>query len=1003
MVYLLIRMNFFSQLDALAPDLTEKVVREIDRAGLEAGFPPVSARAGSVLFGLGQRSILDPERSLDFVFRVSSLLEKHREDLMGYQILLSEQEDGLSADIEKALRGLLLRSESEEEILLDAPCRDLFGESVELTARGDFWTVPRRVLKPGKHKPPFHSAWMRSSMVERVLDALAVNLDQEAKDGILLIVDPQETDRKMLMEHVLGRLFGTFGPQPVPRMVTLFQRRSPLHPFLNSIDPSLLGSVADHLKPGERETWSDVGDLLHFLKFGREGICPDHLSTDFYLAYHLYLLAYLRRMEGKLLPGVFIAEDVDSYHPAALSSLLLLLHDFSHHPAFLPVLIASSPVLPAELQPLRVRRLFLRKMNRNDIQELSGILYPGLEIPRGAAYQVRKASDGQWTPMCHYLEYLRQAGKIADREGRYSWVSRKEMDVPFPTNPLQATWSLVESLPALLRRVLHAVYLSAGLLDRGGLAGFLESLGVNAEASARGLKTLREYGLICGGEYLVPMFPPIRTRLESLAEKNGESLEEELCAFLVEQWHGGRYGHPVLLYYYLIRKKKVDLVLGLLPQFLNRKLDERDLEGANLFLQADRLGFEDTLEPEDREELRLTLTSARLRAALLAGRRAPAEEAAGTLQAWKWSPALASRKSRVFLELVRYHQEEGSYSQALDWAKKALMEAQAHGDALAESRSYLEIGSTMLSEGKLEEALEYLSFSDSFDRSAPLDEIRAVGLRAIALFVSGNLTLALSVTARGIGVALAAKRREWEVLLRFLKGRILFELGRYREALKEFQDDLTIAALYSLGSAIDILYCWMARAMNYCAEGDSALRLLRFLEDRPEKLYFQAEALHRLGDTRASMEALDQALQLLPADGQVHTGEGIDWRDGFSAIEGRCAVLWAGRSLPGRLLASFRAFLQGAEGTADLYAITRAEKIPDIDPFLSHYHYFYARIIPEARQHEMDEPITVLNRAFKILQQRGARIESSAERYQYLHNNYWNSQILKDASRRRLI
>jgi hypothetical protein len=55
------------------------------------------------------------------------------------------------------------------------------------------------------------------------------------------------------------------------------------------------------------------------------------------------------------------------------------------------------------------------------------------------------------------------------------------------------------------------------------------------------------------------------------------------------------------------------------------------------------------------------------------------------------------------------------------------------------------------------------------------------------------------------------------------------------------------------------------------------------------------------------------------------------------------------------------------------------------------------------RQDEMDDRLTVLNKALQLLQQRASRIEDSTLRWHYLNNNHWNAGLFAEARRRKLI
>ena len=61
---------------------------------------------------------------------------------------------------------------------------------------------------------------------------------------------------------------------------------------------------------------------------GTDSVCPDRLYQDFYLVFHLYLIAYFRMLEENFLPAVLFCEDIETYHPRSQEMLLDLLKDF---------------------------------------------------------------------------------------------------------------------------------------------------------------------------------------------------------------------------------------------------------------------------------------------------------------------------------------------------------------------------------------------------------------------------------------------------------------------------------------------------------------------------------------------------------------------------------------------------------------------------------------------------------------------------------------------------
>lgn len=113
-------------------------------------------------------------------------------------------------------------------------------------------------------------------------------------------------------------------------------------------------------------------------------------------------------------------------------------------------------------------------------------------------------------------------------------------------------------------------------------------------------------------------------------------------------------------------------------------------------------------------------------------------------------------------------------------------------------------------------------------------------------------------------------------------------------------------------------------------------------------------------------------------------------------------------ALSTRMIRAFRAYLLAqsgavAEGVRELHAIVREEHIPDCDPCQSLYHLFYFLALPESRDEDSDDRFTVLNKAFKLLQERTVRIDHESVKKQFLNENYWNGRLVEEARAARLM
>jgi tetratricopeptide (TPR) repeat protein len=304
--------------------------------------------------------------------------------------------------------------------------------------------------------------------------------------------------------------------------------------------------------------------------------------------------------------------------------------------------------------------------------------------------------------------------------------------------------------------------------------------------------------------------------------------------------------------------------------------------------------------------------------------------------------------------------------------------------------------------------LEYFSFSLTEQLPSPselLENIRVLALRAVTRFIMGNLSAAQMDAEKGRHLAETTLSRAWELFLRFLEGRIHFEIGAYQKSVETFQKALAVEALYPLPAARCVCTAWMARAFAYQGSCELAIRLLD--DERVESKLFLAEAHYFNQEFDQALAVLRQALAL-PQPPITFPGEQVIWSHGFASVEGRCFDLLNNDALLKRLIQAFQAYLWGVQGNTEqgvemLYSITRSEKLPQTDPYLSLYHLFYASILPEVRHREMDDGITVFGKALKLLQQRASRIDDSQVRWNFLNQNLWNARLLEAAKNKNLI
>jgi tetratricopeptide (TPR) repeat protein len=958
----------------------------------------------------------------DLALRILASLRQRREHLFGFSLVLHEL---ASAPLEEEARRLAdeaLALEPEEELWVSPPAAERFDGVLETRPHGALLEVVGLAAGrlPGGEPAPdagtgasARSAagpapWVRQRLVERCLDLAARRLSEDGNRTVLFLHGPAGAGKTALLAEVARRL-GCTGPSAPLRAYARFRRRTPLHPFLNSLDPGFLPDVPALLAAHERRVWEELGGIMAgIVSPGNVIAVPDRIATDFFLAYRLYARAWTRRTTRALVPAVVACEDVESWHPAAREAAASLIDDLLAEPSVIVAVTSTLEALPGEFVGLEVSSLPVQPLGRREIRSFAQSLFPGLALPESVVRRIRGRSGGLPVPVTSFLLYLERTGSIRAVDAGWTWAQDPAGDEGLPADPLSVSWFLIRSLADDSFLLLHALYLAAGLLDREGLLDFLESSGFDRRDASESLAHLLASGLVAEEECLVPRYPGLRSRLEQLLGEEASRLTDRFADHLVGLWQRGAFPREVLLFSFLARCGRTTDALRVLPGIVRRKLDERDLAGARAFTDPSRLALVRPPDAGERTILGVVCAAGRLRAAVLEERL---EEAGGLVRELarfgREGPAHALA-AEAALAAARYYLAAGDSASALDVVKRGLSAAQdaGAGAAAAVREASLLLGATMLADGRLGEAVEYAGLAEREAQEAGdrLGALRAGSLLASCHFLEGRLTRAEECAGSALALAGAMGQRDEEAFLGFLAARIRFLLGDCDGCSVALQRCLCLSELYRMASAEPVLDAWIARSMVYAGDAAAGASRLERLEATREVLLFQAEALLFAGDPDGALRALERGLAM-PAESAFPPPHGGCWRDGFLALEGRCFSLARSGTCLQRQLAALRGHLLARGGSVSeaghvLGELVRGVRPADNDPNLHLYLYLYADALPEEAGE--DDKVTVLAKALKGLQERASRIDAPAERSAFLHANRWNRIIMEEARARHL-
>ncbi|GHV76302.1 hypothetical protein AGMMS49942_11230 [Spirochaetia bacterium] len=345
---------------------------------------------------------------------------------------------------------------------------------------------------------------------------------------------------------------------------------------------------------------------------------------------------------------------------------------------------------------------------------------------------------------------------------------------------------------------------------------------------------------------------------------------------------------------------------------------------------------------------------------------------------------------------------------AAELIKEAMLISQNRPGGRGLAQSYRLFSLVNLAKGRLADAIDYGGFAlEQAEKSGDFEEAALAAYYAAALqFIFGNISKAERLATKAEETALKAGLPLWADRIRFLRGKLLFEAGRYKESLNAFRE-LRRNPFGALPlAAEDTLEAWIYRAAIFC-EGAGVPK-----PERPntDARVFEIEASYVSGDYQKTVELSDTLLTELP-DSEFLFSEQPDWRSGFSQgelllfspKEFRTAMISAYRALGlSRMDRSITDKTGREEARRTIERIIRNERFSGTDPNDAFYFFAYYRILGESGAAGVDRD-TVVSMAYKRLQRRASRIDDTETNRSFLSRHYWNGALSRAAKEHKLI
>jgi len=517
----------------------------------------------------------------------------------------------------------------------------------------------------------------------------------------------------------------------------------------------------------------------------------------------------------------------------------------------------------------------------------------------------------------------------------------------------------IEHMPADLLELAYLVYKSAAYLFRDELTSFFRFLGKDADFMVTLGQWMHSYGLLSVPGDFRSVNPALQARLEAVLGPNRPPLDLRVGRFLWSLHEAGTL-QPVHALYDIFN----ELGFSVPDSFLVNSIYHSSDPGAELELVRD--AFQ--------------------------------------------NPALAVSVEN--LELARKKYETGSFGEASQLAKTVLHDFQKVNVLTGEYRSLSLIAMLSLERNNGDDAVVYLEYAlENAERMHDPFSILCTRFdMAMVYFIIGNYHFSLctlDAVEKIIGTCYA---KEWEVYLLFMKGRISFELGNYRNAELLFQTAASLASVHQISDAVSLCRVWYARALVHQHRFASAENILTgCIALVPESWIFLVESA-LLSGHGASGVVFPESIAPLLEGGEIWTPEKITWKSGFSVAEDRCYGISGENRIAVRMYEVFSLyyrskFVEGEDSAANVnrIALISRKALELKDPYAYLYYYISYDLGSKNAVVLPADTTTYLSRGFKYMQKRANEIEENSIREQYMQNPTWNSRLYRTARENMLI
>ncbi|MDA3957899.1 hypothetical protein [Oceanispirochaeta sp.] len=990
MFYIYYKLENKKQLIQLYPSRMEGLEKRASALINEKGGSPLEEDGDIFQFAALYRetaiNVLECAESLKV------LLDEYRQHLSGFSIIISagHQQD----DLVQHLHGLSLTTATENCVWMEDSVQNQFSDYLEPARREEYsqlFPVNIKVKKMLSIEKRYHRFLKREDLLPDLKNDINQWLyRQDESPGMVMVSNDQEETLDVLRsvledQHHLIEDFLLIEPAQ--------DFWDPWYPLCHFINKSFLPQVEQYLSIENKKKWPEEMIFL-------QNICRadwyihyyDQVEIDFFNAFLLYWKGCLKKLDTYPTPPVLIIRNPELFSEdsrALIGRFIAILRKSFPQQKFLILTGDPKEPLPEGLEG-NYRRASISPLSDQDVRLKAADVFPELKLSPDELLKAYKSEGSRLINLFFFLQN-RLEGIQHYRDG------------------LSSAEAYLFDRDKCSIEILSLCQPGRFFLTRKQILIFFHSRGVSLPEVEERLKRLENLGYLrflgsTGGLWCRPI------NLAALEETQGfnrEELTEDFTRFLSREMEARQISSLSGLFYFLNYRGSIDFGLDILNRIVHHLLKIRENYLAEKLLNS-KLFDKRILSHTQQEGLHNIQYAGRLRSALLQNSRKEVSEKinAGYLSLME---AQGACSEEFLLQQAHYHAQNGDAELAQTIVKASLFAFQKNSDHYGEIRANTSLALTMLSQRKLSASVDYFEIAQRIseqlrDREASLISGK---LMVLSSYLYGNLSSALRSLENHMPLAQKERNRETQMFQLFLKGRILFELGRYSEAFKELKQGRSLAKRYKMTRESHVITSWMARSLCFGHSEKIADELLSRQSSNLETAYFKAEAAYLSGDKKIGISYLEEAFKQYDERPQfIH--EMDCWLDGFRVIEGRLSDKDFYEDVLLDQARGFYFLLIGLNGEPErawegLSPLCRMDRAYNQQPF-GYYYFLYAAEVIEQTGIKVSEPHeSLVSHAFKLLQTRAGRFDSQQMKHNFFRKNYWNNEIVLKAQELNLI